>query len=59
VTEFPGFELSGGGGLFKTQVFGMRAGGKHARYDNFWDAVIGHVRMVEQVRRKLAEPPEE
>src|SRR5690242_15423084 len=32
VTEFRGFELTGGG-LFQTQVFGIRAGGTQARYE--------------------------
>jgi hypothetical protein len=58
VADFSGFALTGGG-LFQTRVFGLQAGGKHARYDTFWDAGIGHVRMVEQVRRILAGPLEE
>jgi hypothetical protein len=57
ITKFPGFDLTGDG-FFQTQVCGMKASGMVARYETFDDAVVGHARMVEQVRRQLAEPPE-
>ena len=59
VTEFPGFRLTGDGGLFRTHVYGPRCAGMVAWADDWEGARRNHGAMVAAVGRALATQDED